>query len=76
MAPRYSPATRYYKTEMCYHVVDGQNTCRYGEKCHYAHDVRELRPRNHHHRHRTVQCDKFHGDDCYCRFGRRCKFLH
>ncbi|CAO3590044.1 unnamed protein product [Absidia cylindrospora] len=63
-----------YKTEMCRNWEE-QKTCRYGNRCQYAHGVEDLRYVQRHPRYKTIRCRTFDstGD---CPYGKRCTFLH
>ena len=64
-----------YKTELCkYYSING--TCKYGDKCAYAHGVENLRSKvTNTTAYRTKKCTQFfeHG---YCPYGNRCQFAH
>jgi len=63
-----------YKTEMCKSWTES-NTCRYGEKCQFAHGESELRPVFRHPKYKTEICKTFHNYG-NCNYGRRCRFVH
>jgi len=63
-----------YKTEMCKSWAES-NTCRYGEKCQFAHGETELRPVFRHPKYKTEICKTFHNYG-NCNYGKRCRFVH
>jgi len=63
-----------FKTEMCrYFARDG--VCKFGDKCHFAHGLEELRPVKRHTKYKTERCRLFH-ERGVCPFGPRCWFIH
>jgi len=67
------PSSR-YKTEMC-RPYQEHGTCRYGEKCQFAHGGNEVRGVNRHPKYKTECCRTYHRDG-YCPYGPRCHFIH
>ncbi|EDR29114.1 tristetraproline, putative [Entamoeba dispar SAW760] len=66
--------TSLYKTELCRSFVE-TGTCRYGNKCQFAHGEKELRPVQRHPRYKTEICQTFHQTGT-CKYGSRCRFIH
>lgn len=66
-------ATR-YKTELCRSFQEN-GTCKYGDKCQFAHGHNELRNMMRHPRYKTELCRTFHAAG-YCPYGPRCHFVH
>jgi len=63
------------KTEMCKNW-EMHGTCRWGNKCSYAHGEHELMKKTHMPKNfMTRSCDTFHKDGV-CTFGKRCQFMH
>lgn len=58
-----------YKTELCRSFID-TGTCRYGQKCQFAHGVPELRPVLRHPKYKTEICNKFTSTGA-CPYGSR-----
>ncbi|KAI8344301.1 hypothetical protein BC941DRAFT_342835, partial [Chlamydoabsidia padenii] len=65
---------RLYKTEICRNYEE-LHSCRYGQKCRYAHGKSELRSVERHPRYKTVLCRTFEATGG-CPYGIRCTFLH
>jgi len=63
-----------YKTEPCENW-DENGTCRYGEKCQFAHGPEELRTLYRHPKYKTKICKTFHSFGI-CPYGKRCCFVH
>jgi len=63
-----------YKTEFCRSWMESK-TCKYGDKCQFAHGLKELRHLNRHPKYKTEICKSFH-EDGTCPFGTRCRFVH
>lgn len=63
-----------YKTELCRTYQDS-GTCKYGEKCQFAHGTHELRTLPRHPKYKTELCRTFHSSG-YCPYGPRCHFVH
>ncbi|XP_043919007.1 mRNA decay activator protein ZFP36L1-like [Protopterus annectens] len=71
-----SPAviTSRYKTELC-RTFEENGTCKYGEKCQFAHGQEELRGLSRHPKYKTELCRTYHTVG-YCPYGTRCHFIH
>lgn len=67
------PATR-YKTELC-RPFEENGTCKYGDKCQFAHGYHELRNLDRHPKYKTELCRTFHKTG-FCPYGPRCHFVH
>lgn len=63
-----------YKTELCKHFMD-TGTCRYGNKCQFAHGEHELRGVLRHPKYKTTLCKAF-STEGKCQYGNRCRFIH
>jgi len=63
-----------YKTELCKSWIES-GTCRYGDKCQFAHGPEELRPIFRHPKYKTEICKTFHNYGT-CPYGKRCRFVH
>eukprot|EP00028_Trichosphaerium_sp_Am-I-7-wt_P014574 CAMPEP_0168509392 /NCGR_PEP_ID=MMETSP0405-20121227/744_1 /TAXON_ID=498012 /ORGANISM="Trichosphaerium sp, Strain Am-I-7 wt" /LENGTH=267 /DNA_ID=CAMNT_0008526833 /DNA_START=46 /DNA_END=850 /DNA_ORIENTATION=+ len=63
-----------YKTELCRSWVE-TGSCRYGNKCQFAHGGDELRPLLRHPKYKTEICKTFHTLGT-CPYGTRCRFIH
>lgn len=63
-----------YKTEMC-RQFEEHGSCRYGDKCQFAHGVAELRTLVRHPKYKTEMCRTFHTTG-FCPYGLRCHFIH
>lgn len=63
-----------YKTELCRSYQEN-GTCKYGEKCQFAHGYAELRSMMRHPKYKTELCRTFHAAG-YCPYGPRCHFVH
>jgi len=63
-----------WKTELCRSWME-KKTCKYGDKCQFAHGSNELRPVVRHPKYKTEICKDFR-DSGFCPFGKRCRFLH
>ena len=64
-----------YKTELCRSYEETGGSCRYGDKCQFAHGTSELRSVNRHPRYKTELCRTFHTRG-FCAYGPRCHFIH
>ena len=64
-----------YKTELCRSYEEMGGSCRYGDKCQFAHGVSELRSVDRHPRYKTELCRTFHTRG-FCAYGPRCHFIH
>lgn len=67
------PTSR-YKTEMC-RTFEENGTCKYGEKCQFAHGNHEVRNVNRHPKYKTDLCKTYHSVG-FCPYGPRCHFIH
>lgn len=63
-----------YKTELCRPFME-TGTCRYGEKCQFAHGTVEQRAIERHPKYKTEACRTFYKDG-FCPYGSRCHFVH
>lgn len=63
-----------YKTELCRPYAES-GTCKYGDKCQFAHGIHELRPLVRHPKYKTELCRTFHAIG-FCPYGPRCHFIH
>jgi hypothetical protein len=63
-----------YKTELCRSYQE-HGSCRYGNKCQFAHGKTELRPVLRHPKYKTEICKTFHILGT-CPYGTRCRFIH
>jgi hypothetical protein len=68
-----SPNPR-FKTEMC-RPYQENGTCKYGEKCQFAHGNQEVRNVNRHPKYKTDLCRTYHSVG-FCPYGPRCHFVH
>lgn len=66
--------TSRYKTEMC-RPFQENGTCKYGEKCQFAHGNVEVRNVNRHPKYKTDLCRTYHSVG-FCPYGPRCHFVH
>jgi len=78
-APKGSPTaqsqtTSRYKTEMC-RPFSEHGTCKYGDKCQFAHGSHEVRNINRHPKYKTDLCKTYHSVG-FCPYGPRCHFIH
>lgn len=76
-SPAVSPPvaqTSRYKTEMC-RPFQENGTCKYGEKCQFAHGDQEVRNVNRHPKYKTDLCRTYHSVG-FCPYGPRCHFVH
>eukprot|EP01016_Furgasonia_blochmanni_P026666 TRINITY_DN2827_c0_g1_i1.p1 TRINITY_DN2827_c0_g1~~TRINITY_DN2827_c0_g1_i1.p1 ORF type:complete len:252 (+),score=43.08 TRINITY_DN2827_c0_g1_i1:3-758(+) len=63
------------KTELC-KTYDLGLSCKYGDKCSFAHGVKELKAKLHIPiNYKTSRCKQYH-EEAYCKYGPRCQFLH
>lgn len=67
------PSSR-YKTELC-RPYQEHGSCKYGEKCQFAHGHAELRNVNRHPKYKTDLCRTYHSVG-FCPYGPRCHFIH
>lgn len=63
-----------YKTELC-RSWEETGSCRYGNKCQFAHGQNELRPIARHPKYKTEICRTF-ATNGTCPYGTRCRFIH
>jgi hypothetical protein len=63
-----------YKTEMC-RPFQENGTCKYGDKCQFAHGNQELRIVSRHPKYKTDLCRTYHSVG-FCPYGPRCHFVH
>jgi len=63
-----------YKTELC-RPYEENGTCKYGDKCQFAHGMHELRSLVRHPKYKTELCRTFHTIG-FCPYGPRCHFIH
>ncbi|CAL1271574.1 unnamed protein product [Larinioides sclopetarius] len=63
-----------YKTELC-RPFEENGTCKYGDKCQFAHGKKELRSMIRHPKYKTELCRTFHTTGL-CPYGPRCHFIH
>lgn len=63
-----------YKTELC-RPFEENGTCKYGDKCQFAHGMHELRSLSRHPKYKTELCRTFHTIG-FCPYGPRCHFIH
>jgi len=66
--------TSRYKTEMC-RTFEENGTCKYGEKCQFAHGSHEIRTVSRHPKYKTDLCRTYHSVG-FCPYGPRCHFIH
>ena len=71
---RVSTNSSRYKTELC-RPYEENGTCKYGDKCQFAHGIHELRSLNRHPKYKTELCRTFHTIG-FCPYGPRCHFVH
>ncbi|XP_076169202.1 tis11 zinc finger protein [Ptiloglossa arizonensis] len=69
-----SEPTSRYKTELC-RPFEESGTCKYGDKCQFAHGYNELRNLARHPKYKTELCRTFHTIG-FCPYGPRCHFIH
>ncbi|GIX75400.1 mRNA decay activator protein ZFP36L1 [Caerostris darwini] len=63
-----------YKTELC-RPFEENGSCKYGDKCQFAHGKKELRNMIRHPKYKTELCRTFHTTGL-CPYGPRCHFIH
>ncbi|XP_072546817.1 mRNA decay activator protein ZFP36 [Salminus brasiliensis] len=68
-----APSNR-YKTELCRSYQE-HGSCKYGNKCQFAHGENELRGLYRHPKYKTEACRTFYNFG-YCPYGTRCHFIH
>merc|ERR1719384_1760397 len=65
-----------YKTELCTNWTL-TNTCTYGNKCHFAHGIDDLKPRTRLENFKTQPCcDPAREGSRRCLYGSRCNYCH
>ncbi|GAB1863957.1 Protein tis11 [Camponotus japonicus] len=69
-----SEPTSRYKTELC-RPYEESGSCKYGDKCQFAHGYGELRNLARHPKYKTELCRTFHTIG-FCPYGPRCHFIH
>jgi len=72
--PQQQIPTSRYKTEMC-RPFSEHGTCKYGDKCQFAHGNQEVRNVNRHPKYKTDLCKTYHSVG-FCPYGPRCHFIH
>ena len=71
----YPPKGIKYRTELCKNF-ELTGTCKYGNKCDYAHGLQDLRKTNqNNHSFKVKKCKSFFSNG-YCPYGLRCQFSH
>jgi len=66
---------RKYKTELCKNW-ELRGTCKFGDKCSFAHGRHELQNKTAlHTKYKTKPCKQYHQVG-YCPYGQRCQYLH
>ncbi|XP_060775251.1 cysteine three histidine 1 [Neoarius graeffei] len=63
-----------YKTELCSRYAES-GTCKYAERCQFAHGLHDLHVPSRHPKYKTELCRSFHTAG-YCTYGSRCLFVH
>uniref|UniRef100_A0AAY5EY52 mRNA decay activator protein ZFP36 n=1 Tax=Electrophorus electricus TaxID=8005 RepID=A0AAY5EY52_ELEEL len=63
-----------YKTELCSRYTES-GTCKYAERCQFAHGLHDLHMPSRHPKYKTELCRTFHAAG-YCMYGSRCLFVH
>lgn len=63
-----------YKTELC-RPFEESGSCKYGDKCQFAHGGHELRTLARHPKYKTELCRTYHTTG-FCPYGPRCHFIH
>ncbi|MFT7809734.1 zinc finger protein 36, C3H1 type-like 2 [Arapaima gigas] len=63
-----------YKTELCTRYAE-TSSCKYAERCQFAHGLHELRVPSCHPKYKTELCRTYHAAG-YCVYGARCLFVH
>ncbi|XP_030634972.1 cysteine three histidine 1 [Chanos chanos] len=63
-----------YKTELCSRYAE-TGTCKYAERCQFAHGLHDLHVPSRHPKYKTELCRTFHTVG-YCVYGTRCLFVH
>lgn len=73
-SPSSSSGSSRYKTELC-RPYEENGSCKYGEKCQFAHGRQELRTVARHPKYKTDLCKTYHTTGL-CPYGPRCHFIH
>ncbi|XDV18849.1 hypothetical protein PO909_024456 [Leuciscus waleckii] len=63
-----------YKTELCSRYAE-TGTCKYAERCQFAHGLHDLHVPSRHPKYKTELCRTYHTAG-YCVYGTRCLFVH
>ncbi|TRY55344.1 hypothetical protein DNTS_020898 [Danionella cerebrum] len=63
-----------YKTELCSRYAE-TGTCKYAERCQFAHGLHDLHVPSRHPKYKTELCRTYHTAG-YCIYGTRCLFVH
>ncbi|XP_037116492.1 cysteine three histidine 1 [Syngnathus acus] len=63
-----------YKTELCARYAS-TGSCKYAERCSFAHGLRDLHVPFRHPKYKTELCRSYHSAG-YCYYGSRCLFVH
>lgn len=63
-----------YKTELCTSYATS-GSCKYAERCQFAHGLQELHVPFRHPKYKTELCRTYHTTGC-CYYGNRCLFVH
>ncbi|KAK5848691.1 hypothetical protein PBY51_006284 [Eleginops maclovinus] len=63
-----------YKTELCSRYSTN-GSCKYAERCQFAHGLHELHVPSRHPKYKTALCRSFHMNS-NCHYGSRCLFVH
>ncbi|KAJ8405373.1 hypothetical protein AAFF_G00318460 [Aldrovandia affinis] len=63
-----------YKTELCSRYTE-LGSCKYADRCQFAHGLRDLRVPSRHPKYKTEPCRAYHTAG-YCAYGARCLFVH
>lgn len=62
------------RTELCRNWL--QNTCKFGEKCSFAHGIEQVQKKHHcNGRYKLTRCNGYH-NNLVCLYGTRCQFAH
>ncbi|XP_030623868.1 mRNA decay activator protein ZFP36L2-B-like [Chanos chanos] len=73
-APTPKPRSTRYKTVLC-RLYAETGTCKYAERCQFAHGFHDLRMPSQHPKYKTELCHAFYTTS-YCVYGSRCLFAH
>jgi len=69
-----NPKKELFKTEMCRSWTE-TGSCRYGNKCQFAHGKEQIRQVVRHPKYKTKMCTNF-CENGSCPYGVRCRFIH